>query len=73
MRIMTSISLLTLIISATDASAACRQANLRGDWHYFSSNVTLNEDLSPNCTLIEDCTFQITALGVARNASCIYG
>jgi hypothetical protein len=73
MRTITSIGLLAFLISATDASAACRQASLAGDWHYFASNIVLNEDGSPAFATLEDCTFRITANGIARRARCIDG
>ena len=73
MRTLASISLLALVISATDASAACKQAALAGNWHYFASNVVLKQDGSPDFTFLEDCTFKIDASGVVSNARCIVG
>ena len=73
MRTLASISLLALVISATDASAACKQAALAGNWHYFASNVVLKQDGSPDFTFLEDCTFRIDASGVVSNSRCIVG
>jgi hypothetical protein len=73
MRVTVPISLVALAISSAAASAACKQASLAGNWHYLASNVVVHEDLSPVFTYIEDCTFRITATGVARNARCFDG
>jgi hypothetical protein len=70
MRTIILTSLLALAVSVTDASAACKQANLAGIWHYLGSDVVVNDDLSPVFSYLGDCTFRITAAGVARNASC---
>ena len=71
MRIVISISVLALALSVTDASAACPQARLAGNWHYFANNVVVNDDGSANFTFIEDCTFRIDAAGAVRNVQCI--
>jgi hypothetical protein len=73
MRTTLAIGVITLALAATDVSAACKQASLQGNWHYFATNLILNEDFTVNSTILEDCTFQITRAGVVRNATCVIG
>jgi hypothetical protein len=68
-----AVGMCTLVMSAVDVSAACKQDSLEGIWHYFASNVVLNEDGSFSFSYIEDCTFGIDARGVASGSECIDG
>jgi hypothetical protein len=72
MRTTISIILSALAAWATDASAACQQASLKGNWHYSANAITFNEDgVSLNSAFLEDCTIRITRNGSIRKPNCI--